>query len=32
MTIAREMLTILHDVYGYTGAQKLKVLTETAPR
>jgi hypothetical protein len=30
--IAREMLTLLHDVYGYTGAQKLKILTETSPR
>jgi hypothetical protein len=27
--IARELLTILHDVYGYTGAQPLKVATET---
>jgi hypothetical protein len=26
--IAREMLTILHDVYGYTGTRKLKILTE----
>jgi hypothetical protein len=28
--IAREMLALLHDVYGYTGAQKLKILTETS--
>jgi len=26
--IARELLTILHDVYGYHGAPKLKVGTE----
>jgi hypothetical protein len=26
--IARELLTILHDVYGYTGQPKLKVTTE----
>ncbi len=26
--IARELLTILHDVYGYTGAPKLAVATE----
>ncbi|RBP12283.1 hypothetical protein DFR50_114113 [Roseiarcus fermentans] len=31
-TIARDMLTILHDVYGYTGAQKLKVTTERSPK
>ncbi len=31
-TIAREMLTMLHDVYGYTGAQKLRVLTEQSPK
>jgi len=24
--------TLLHDVYGYTGVQKLKILTETSPR
>jgi hypothetical protein len=30
--IAREMLTILHDVYGYAGAQKLTVLTERSPK
>lgn len=27
-TIASELLTILHDVYNYTGAIKLKVKTE----
>jgi hypothetical protein len=26
--IAAELLTILHEVYGYTGATKLKILTE----
>lgn len=26
--IAREILTILHKVYGYTGAHKLKIKTE----
>ncbi|HEX4183530.1 MAG TPA: hypothetical protein VHY34_09745, partial [Caulobacteraceae bacterium] len=26
--IARELLTILHDVYGYGGATKLEVTTE----
>ena len=26
--IADELLTILHEVYGYTGATKLKILTE----
>jgi hypothetical protein len=26
--IANELLTILHEVYGYTGATKLKILTE----
>ncbi len=26
--IARELLTILHDVYGYAGLPKLKVTTE----
>jgi len=26
--IAKEALTILHDVYGYTGASPLKVATE----
>ena len=26
--IASELLTILHDVYGYAGATKLKILTE----
>ena len=27
--IARELLTILHDVYGYDGAAELEVETET---
>jgi len=27
-SIARELLTILHDVYGYQGSPKLKVTTE----
>jgi len=27
-TIAREILTLLHDVYGYNGAQPLKYATE----
>lgn len=27
-TLARELLTILHDVYGYNGLPKLKVITE----
>jgi hypothetical protein len=27
-TIGRELLTILHDVYGYTGLPKLQVITE----
>jgi hypothetical protein len=26
--IARELLTILHEVYGYAGLPKLKVKTE----
>jgi hypothetical protein len=26
--LAREVLTLLHDVYGYYGASKLKVRTE----
>jgi hypothetical protein len=26
--IASELLTILHEVYGYNGANKLKILTE----
>jgi hypothetical protein len=26
--IAGELLTILHEVYGYNGATKLKILTE----
>ncbi len=29
---ARELLTILHDVYGYTGLPKLEVKTEEARR
>jgi len=28
VTIARELLTILHEVYGYEGPVKLRVLTE----
>ena len=28
--IAREVLTILHDVYGYTGTPELKITTEEA--
>ncbi|MGH6797043.1 MAG: TY-Chap domain-containing protein [Roseiarcus sp.] len=31
-TIAHELIAILHDVYGYGGAQKLQVLTEKTPR
>jgi hypothetical protein len=27
-TIAKELLTILHDVYGYTGLPKLQIITE----
>lgn len=27
-SIARELLTVLHDVYNYTGQPKLKVITE----
>jgi hypothetical protein len=27
-SIARELLTLLHDVYGYTGQPTLKVITE----
>lgn len=30
--IAREILSILHDVYGYNGMPKLKVITEDSPR
>ena len=30
--IAREVLTILHDVYGYTGLPKLGVKTEEIGR
>lgn len=30
--IARELLAILHDVYGYTGLPKLKVITEESRR
>jgi hypothetical protein len=31
-TIAHELLTVLHDVYGYTGLPKLKVVTEEVHR
>lgn len=31
-TLARELLAILHDVYGYNGLPKLKVTTEDAHR
>ena len=31
-SLARELLTILHDVYGYTGLPKLKVITEESGR
>jgi hypothetical protein len=31
-TIARELLTILHDVYGYTGLPKLDIITERSRR
>lgn len=27
-SIARELLTVLHDVYGYTGQPTLKIITE----
>lgn len=30
-TIARELLTVLHDVYGYNGKPTLKVKTEEYP-
>ena len=30
--IAREVLTVLHDVYGYTGSPQLHVDTETSQR
>jgi hypothetical protein len=30
--IARELLAILHDVYGYNGLPELKVITEEARR
>ena len=30
--VASEILTILHDVYGYDGATKLEVLTESSKR
>ncbi len=30
--IARELLTVLHDVYGYTGLPQLKVKTEESRR
>jgi hypothetical protein len=29
-TIAKELLAVLHDVYGYNGLPKLKVMTEEA--
>ena len=29
-SIARELLTVLHDVYGYNGQPTLKVKTEEA--
>ena len=31
-TIAREVLAVLHDVYGYTGLPALKVKTEERHR
>ena len=31
-TIAHELLAVLHDVYGYTGMPKLKVVTEERTR
>jgi hypothetical protein len=31
-TLARELLGILHDVYGYNGLPKLKVITEDSHR
>jgi hypothetical protein len=31
VAIAREVLTVLHDVYGYTGSPPLRVDTETTP-
>jgi hypothetical protein len=31
-TIAREVLTILHDVYGYNGLPRLKIITEASHR
>lgn len=31
-TLAREILAILHDVYGYNGLPKLKVITEDSHR
>jgi hypothetical protein len=30
-SIARELLTVLHDVYGYSGQPPLKVKTEERP-
>ena len=30
--IGSELLTVLHDVYGYTGVPQLKVVTEEARR
>jgi len=31
-TVADEVLTILHDVYGYTGLPNLKIITEEVHR
>ena len=30
--IAREVITLLHDVYGYYGATKLEIVTEESPK
>jgi hypothetical protein len=30
--ISREILTVLHEVYGYTGVPQLKIVTEEARR
>ena len=30
-SIARELLTVLHDAYGYNGQPMLKVVTEEVP-
>jgi hypothetical protein len=29
--IAKEVITLLHDVYGYTGAEQLTIKTEAGP-